>query len=78
MDIGDKTMYDPLEACAVLVRKNSANGQYICAFETGVAKAEEVAQSTKQLGSKYPNPGAHAVGIWLRAVCEAVKLRCMD
>ncbi|KAH1015868.1 hypothetical protein HUJ04_007187 [Dendroctonus ponderosae] len=78
VDIGDKTMYDPLEACAVLVRKNSANGQYIYAFETGVAKAEEVAQSTRQQGSKYPNPGAHAVGIWLRAVCEAVKLRCMD
>lgn len=76
VDVGDNTLYDPLVACATLVRQLSTDGKFIYALEAGVHKAEEVAQATKRPGCKYPDAGAHAVGIWLRAVCEGVKLRC--
>ncbi|XP_066137859.1 PTS-dependent dihydroxyacetone kinase 1, dihydroxyacetone-binding subunit DhaK-like [Euwallacea fornicatus] len=78
VNFGEKTMYDPLATCADLIRRNSTQGRLIYAFEMGVGGAEDIAQSTKPPGAKFPDAGAHAIGIWMRAVCEAVKLRCMD
>ncbi|XP_050308452.1 PTS-dependent dihydroxyacetone kinase 1, dihydroxyacetone-binding subunit DhaK-like [Anthonomus grandis grandis] len=75
---GEHTMYDPLYACATVFRQKSAGTRYIYGLECAVARAEEVALQTKNRGSKYPDAGAHAVGIWMRAICEAVKLRCLE
>lgn len=76
---GDKTMYDPIQACATVMRSNISVGyQGILLFGMGVTKAEESASRTKEEGQKYPDAGAHAVGIWLRAIFEGVKLRCME
>ncbi|CAG9774057.1 unnamed protein product [Ceutorhynchus assimilis] len=74
VELGDRTLYDPLEACSSYLRQNIGKS-FIILFENGVGKAEEAATASKQPGCKYPNAGAHAVGIWLRAVCEAAKLR---
>lgn len=77
INFGDGTMYDPLCACATVTRKELEQGSdYIKAFQQGVLAAEEVGQKTKKLTQKYPDSGAHAVGIWMRAVLEGVKLRC--
>lgn len=70
-------MFDPLNACAKVVEESLTNNvNEVEAFGNGVAAAEETAQKTKLANRKYPDPGAHAVGIWLRALYEGVKLRC--
>lgn len=72
-------MYDPLYMCATTI--TTALNQSVKpmeAFGIGVSAAEESAQKTKLLGKRYPDPGAHAVGIWMRAVYEGVKLRYSD
>lgn len=70
-------MYDPLHECYAvtyyMLYKQSAG--VLEAFGEGVSAAEITAQNTVLLGQKYPDAGAHAVGIWLRACYEAVKLR---
>lgn len=70
-------MFDPLCACANAMEdalNNEVND--VDAFGSGVVAAEETAQKTKVSPKRYPDPGAHAVGIWLRAIYEGVKLRC--
>lgn len=70
-------MYDPIHICAATVREElEAGSDYIQAFGKGVTAAEEIAQKMKKSGQKHPDSGAHAVGIWMRAVFEGVKLRC--
>lgn len=70
-------MYDPILACCTTVSESFKKGDnFLEAFGNGVSKAEEVAQLTKKEKRRFPNPGAHAVGIWMRAVYEGVKLRC--
>ncbi|KAJ8910807.1 hypothetical protein NQ315_014515 [Exocentrus adspersus] len=77
VDFGEGTMYDPIYICGETVRLELEAGKhYIEAFGKGVAAAEEIAQKTKKRKQKYPDSGAHAVGIWMRAVVEGVKLRC--
>ncbi|XP_023022759.1 PTS-dependent dihydroxyacetone kinase 1, dihydroxyacetone-binding subunit DhaK [Leptinotarsa decemlineata] len=77
IEYGDGTMYDPICACNRSTRAELEQGNhFIYAFGKGVSAAEEAAQATKRDNWKYPDPGAHAVGIWIRAVYEGVKLRC--
>lgn len=72
-------MYDPLYMCAnIVVEALNGSIKPIEALGMGVAAAEEAAQKTKLPGKRYPDPGAHAVGIWMRAIYEGVKLRCSD
>lgn len=77
MSYGDKTMYDPLYECYsvtshALYKQSSS---IMDSFSNGVSAAEASAKNTVLPGQKYPDAGAHAVGIWLRACYEAVKLR---
>lgn len=70
-------MLDPLSACEKAFELSLTSGMGdVDALGNGVIAAEESAQKTKISPRKYPDPGAHAVGIWLRAVYEGVKLRC--
>ncbi|KAK9743859.1 DAK2 domain [Popillia japonica] len=74
---GENTMLDPLSACEKAFELSLTSGMGdVDALGNGVIAAEESAQKTKISPRKYPDPGAHAVGIWLRAVYEGVKLRC--
>lgn len=69
----------PLNACVVAVDKLlKSGGKAMNAFSKGVLEAEMAAEKTRQLLNNYPDPGAHAVGIWMRAVFEGLKLRYED
>lgn len=70
-------MYDPLYECYSATYYNlcKQSTSVLEAFGEGVCAAEVTAQNTILPGCKYPDAGAHAVGIWLRACYEAVKLR---
>jgi hypothetical protein len=68
-------MYYPVKSCDVAVGREMERGQdYVQCFGLGITWAEEAAQRTRQPQRKYPDAGAHAVGIWMRAVFEGVKL----
>lgn len=73
-------MYDPLYECysATYYALYKQSLSVIEAFGEGVCAAEITAKNTMCVGRKYPDAGAHAVGIWLRASYEAVKLRWED
>ncbi|CAH1116269.1 unnamed protein product [Phaedon cochleariae] len=74
---GDGTMYDPIYAFTQTSRHEFEQGNNCMdSFGKGVKVAEETAQLTKKPKYRYPDSGAHAVGIWMRAVFEGVKLRC--
>ncbi|XP_012283909.1 triokinase/FMN cyclase isoform X2 [Orussus abietinus] len=86
---GDRTMLDPLLAaqdklCDLL----STNCHPIIAFGEAVKAAETQAIKTRRMPAtvgraslvkcksfEHPDPGAHAVGIWMRAAYEGVKLK---
>lgn len=70
-------MYDPLYVCYTIASNAlyKQSSSVLDAFAEGVSGAETAAQSTRQPGQRYSDAGAHAVGIWLRACYEAVKLR---
>lgn len=36
-------------------------------------QAGRAVYSRKSVNTQYPDAGAHAVGIWMRALCEAVR-----
>nr|CAI5858753.1 unnamed protein product [Callosobruchus analis] len=75
VEYGECTMYDPIYICCQTVKEELELGtDYMEAFGKGVAKAEEAAQKTRQDNYKHPDSGAHAVGIWFRAVYEGVKV----
>ncbi|KAJ8978993.1 hypothetical protein NQ317_015709 [Molorchus minor] len=77
VEYDDGTMYDPIFMCTKTVQDELLLGRhFIVAFGKGVSRAEEAAQATRKSKMKYPDAGAHAVGIWMRAVFEGVKLRC--
>ncbi|KAI4498142.1 hypothetical protein M0802_006628 [Mischocyttarus mexicanus] len=87
VSVGDRTMLDPLMAAQdVLSNTLDAKMHPIQAFGEAVKAAEKCAIQTlymrasrgcaSLLKSKtYPDPGAHAVGIWMRAAYEGVKLK---
>lgn len=77
VNVGDNTMYDPLYECytATYYTFYKKSSSVLEAFGEGVSAAEIAAQNTVPPGQKHPDAGAHAVGIWLRACYEAVKLR---
>ncbi|KAG5894479.1 hypothetical protein JTB14_032507 [Gonioctena quinquepunctata] len=76
IEFGDGTMYDPICAFNQMARSELEQGNnFIVSFGKAVEIGEETAQATKKNVFKYPDPGAHAVGIWMRAVYEGVKLR---
>ncbi|KAL2736072.1 triokinase/FMN cyclase-like [Vespula maculifrons] len=87
VSFGDRTMLDPLIS-AQNVLSNSLDIQMhpIQAFGEAVKAAEKCAIQTvytrihktnlmKCKKFKYPDPGAHAIGIWMRAAYEGVKLK---
>ncbi|XP_060522781.1 triokinase/FMN cyclase-like isoform X2 [Cylas formicarius] len=72
------TMYEPFRAGSEAVKEGLAKGEkFIIAFGMGVGEAERSARDTRG-DNRYPDPGAHAVGIWMRAVYEGLKLKCPD
>ncbi|XP_044252562.1 triokinase/FMN cyclase-like isoform X2 [Tribolium madens] len=71
----EKTMLYPLKRSDEIIRNEMEKGEhYLQYFGMGVNVAEEAAQETKLPNCKYSDAGAHAVGIWMRAVFEGVKL----
>ncbi|XP_014611589.1 PREDICTED: triokinase/FMN cyclase-like isoform X1 [Polistes canadensis] len=89
VSFGDRTMLDPLMAAQnVLSSTLDAKMHPIQAFGEAVKAAEQCAIQTlytralrgrasllKSKTFKYPDPGAHAIGIWMRASYEGVKLK---
>ncbi|KAK2586481.1 hypothetical protein KPH14_010750 [Odynerus spinipes] len=89
VSVGDRTMLDPLIAVQnVLSNALDAKVHPIQAFGEAVKAAENCAMQTMNIRAfcgedsvmksktfKYPDPGAHAVGIWMRAAYEGVKLK---
>lgn len=73
--VGDNTILDPLNACAITMQATIINGALgIDALASGVTAAEEAARMKKP-GRKQPDPGAYAVGLWIRAIYEGIKLK---
>ncbi|XP_067136567.1 triokinase/FMN cyclase-like isoform X1 [Centruroides vittatus] len=84
---GDRTMLDALiPACASLHLHLVNDGNQLDALGAAVKSAETSAATTAELRAragrasyvnsdllKSPDPGAHAVGIWMRAVFEGIK-----
>ncbi|XP_011880660.1 PREDICTED: putative 3,4-dihydroxy-2-butanone kinase isoform X2 [Vollenhovia emeryi] len=85
--IGDRTMLDALiPAENRLTQALNSGSNSVDAFGEAVKAAETFAMQTVHMSGtrsadsdrktlKYPDPGAHAVGIWMRAAYEAVKLK---
>lgn len=70
-------MLDPLHACSSSVKESFETGtDLILSLDNGLRAAEDAIQRTRIDNRKYPDPGAHAVGIWMRAVFEGIKLKC--
>lgn len=71
-------MYDPIYSFIKVARiELEAGKKFIDAFGKAVEAAEYAALVTKK-EHRYPDSGAHAVGIWMRAVIEGVKLTYSD
>lgn len=69
-------MFQPLKSCASGIETSLGNNNNsIDAFEKSVLAAEESVHKTKIPPRIYPDPGAHAISIILRAIFEGVKLR---
>ena len=90
---GDRTMLDALvPAFDALASNLAANAtKPLSALEKSANAAEEGAKSTLAMTAhagrasyvnkdqlKHPDPGAHAVGIILRAVYQAVLAKCTE
>lgn len=74
-EYGDGTMYDPIyDFCTVSRAEYQSGTDALTAFGRGIQKAEEAVELTKK-DKLYPDPGAHAVGIWMRAIYEGLKVR---
>ncbi|CAG9858755.1 unnamed protein product [Phyllotreta striolata] len=77
---GDGTMFDPIyrfvETSKLELERNcsSLSDDGLGAFGVAVEKAEETIEEIKKR-KVYADPGAHAVGIWMRAIYEGVKVR---
>jgi len=85
---GDRTMLDALVPAYESCRNNLHLGKsYVDVLTEAAQSAEEGAAATTAMAAragrasyvnpehlKQPDPGAHAVGIWMRAVCEAFKI----
>ncbi|XP_018331283.1 uncharacterized protein LOC108741124 isoform X2 [Agrilus planipennis] len=79
-EAGCRTIYDPLYVCSTLL-ENGLDLVGISAMEAvgvSISAAEEAAQKTKMPYAKYPDPGAHSVAIWMRAVLEGLKCRWIE
>ncbi|KAJ8874207.1 hypothetical protein PR048_025049 [Dryococelus australis] len=75
--VGSNTMLDSLAAAATAVDEctRSSPGDGVTAARRAAEAAELAAIRTGGHGElrHYPDPGAHAIGIWLRAVCEGLQ-----
>ncbi|XP_057664807.1 triokinase/FMN cyclase-like isoform X1 [Diorhabda carinulata] len=72
---GDGTLYDPICKFCETAKQELENCSHpLVAFGNAVQCCEETVNMTKR-DKNYPDPGAHAVGIWIRAVFEGVKLK---
>lgn len=75
---GEQTIYDPIWGCIEVVQNELESGtKFLNAFENGVSAAQQIASNTRFDHMKHPDSGAHSVGIWMRAVQEGVKLKCI-
>ncbi|KAK9883555.1 hypothetical protein WA026_001733 [Henosepilachna vigintioctopunctata] len=71
--IGDNTILDPLEYCVQgTVDTLFEMPCYLDAFGNGVMAAENISTQLKN-NNQYPDPGAHAAVIILRAIYEGLK-----
>lgn len=69
-------MFDPLyDFVTILNRQYNDKTNELELLDIALRAAEESVLKTKGVNRKYPDPGAHAVGIWMRAVYEGIKLR---
>ncbi|XP_014487172.1 PREDICTED: putative 3,4-dihydroxy-2-butanone kinase isoform X2 [Dinoponera quadriceps] len=87
MSIGDRSMLDALIPAELKLKDALDLGlNPVSAFGKAVEAAETSAMQTLHMPEhrfgftnyktfKYPDPGAHAVGIWMRAAYEGVKLK---
>ncbi|KAK4879029.1 hypothetical protein RN001_007175 [Aquatica leii] len=76
IELGLGTMYDPLNACAETLKTLlNTDVKPLKAFGDAVGAAETAVLRTKVKCRKYVDPGAQAVGIWMRAVYEGLQLR---
>ncbi|CAH0564076.1 unnamed protein product [Brassicogethes aeneus] len=75
VNFGDSTMYDPLYAGVTGFREElDEKSTPMEAFTYGILQGEEAIIENKRENQKYPDAGAHAVGIWFRAILEAIKI----
>lgn len=89
VEIGDRSLIDALEPASEAFETALNNGQHPSqaiyrAAAVGEFKAEETKSMTpvygrphkqKNKGLMYPDPGAYAAAIWLRAISEGVRLK---
>ena len=89
---GDRTMVDALSpAVASFTSTFSSSGSALKALEDATCAAEEGAKSTLTMAAsagrasyvastelRHPDPGAHAVGIIMRAVFEGFKIKAHE
>lgn len=81
---GDRSVYDALAAIASVFSRDDKLQLFIAAAEAAEAAAIQTAGMRARVGrASYvrgsavrglPDPGAHAVGIWMRAMAETAKL----
>jgi dihydroxyacetone kinase len=85
---GDRTMLDALDPFVKTLRRakgvNATPEAVLAAVEASERGVEGTAQMKPRLGRSsylgdrvlgYPDPGAKAISLWLRAVCEALFMR---
>lgn len=66
-------MIETLYECSITFKRNLEKLTGLIAFEAAVTAAEEKAK-VREANKKHPDPNAHALGIWLRAVYEGLKI----
>lgn len=73
---GDGTLYDPIHNLIRVARSELNTGKHFIDAFGKALEAAEYSISLSKKAYKYPDSGAHAVGIWMRALFEGVKLSC--
>lgn len=74
--LGTYTMFDVFFASKEAVKVNlNENLHSLDLMGLATVAAEEAALRTRKSSEDHPDPGAHSIGIWMRAVYECFKLR---
>ena len=90
--VGDRTMVDALSpALTAYVSTLDSSGSALKALEAATCAAEEGAKATLKMKAsagrasyvpvselKHPDPGAHAIGITMRAIFEGFKIKANE